>query len=410
MLARGILLAVILGTALLTININVFRLTRNALKFSNEPLQHQNVWKLEGIHSLSKSETKKPSKTILAYTTIYNNTFNIQNYIRTEQERRLFPDPLLNCEYPCSWSTDLRDYNRSDAVLFHVYNTRVKQDFVITDLPSRRSADQKWIIMFREPPSFFYPEQLKELNNKFNISMTYQRTSDVVIPYGRCWRSKGFNPQHQKQNYITGRNRMVSWLVSNCRTSSRREEYVRKLQKHISIDIYGACSNNTDPNNGNKFIIKYAAKYKFYLAFENSDCFDYVTEKFWNSLQLGMIPVVRGNRAAYEKLAPPNSYIHAGLFPSPQRLASYLIKVAADRKLFYSYHKWRASYEFDATLFTANRKWMCDLCERVHISPRKTLDVYEHFSEVVKCFTYLDHKGRNRTGENTEDLYHAKVA
>jgi glycoprotein 3-alpha-L-fucosyltransferase len=35
------------------------------------------------------------------------------------------------------------------------------------------------------------------------------------------------------------------------------------------------------------------SRYKFYLALENSDCDDYVTEKvFRNALKSGMIPVV----------------------------------------------------------------------------------------------------------------------
>ena len=31
---------------------------------------------------------------------------------------------------------------------------------------------------------------------------------------------------------------------------------------------------------------------KFFLAFENQNCSDYITEKFWRSLSFGIIPVV----------------------------------------------------------------------------------------------------------------------
>ena len=35
------------------------------------------------------------------------------------------------------------------------------------------------------------------------------------------------------------------------------------------------------------------SKYKFYVALENSDCDDYITEKvFRNAFQSGMIPIV----------------------------------------------------------------------------------------------------------------------
>ena len=38
------------------------------------------------------------------------------------------------------------------------------------------------------------------------------------------------------------------------------------------------------------------SKYKFYLAFENSNhCNDYISEKFWrNSLAQGLVPIVSG--------------------------------------------------------------------------------------------------------------------
>ena len=48
--------------------------------------------------------------------------------------------------------------------------------------------------------------------------------------------------------------------------------------------------------------------FQFYLAFENSLCDDYVTEKFFNVLLADMIPVVM-NGANMSSIAPKNSYI-----------------------------------------------------------------------------------------------------
>ena len=56
--------------------------------------------------------------------------------------------------------------------------------------------------------------------------------------------------------------------------------------------------------------------YKFYLAFENSLCRDYVTEKFFNALLFSTVPIVYGG-ADYEAIgAPPNSYIDVRNFTS----------------------------------------------------------------------------------------------
>lgn len=55
--------------------------------------------------------------------------------------------------------------------------------------------------------------------------------------------------------------------------------------------------------------------YKFYLAFENSVCVDYVTEKFWNALAFNVLPVVLGG-ADYQHMVPNTSYIDVRNFKS----------------------------------------------------------------------------------------------
>ena len=65
------------------------------------------------------------------------------------------------------------------------------------------------------------------------------------------------------------------------------------------------------------------APYKFFLAFENSECRDYVTEDFWGILNSTLaVPIVMGG-ADYEKIAPPNSYLDVRNFTSPRVRTSY---------------------------------------------------------------------------------------
>ena len=55
--------------------------------------------------------------------------------------------------------------------------------------------------------------------------------------------------------------------------------------------------------------------YKFVIAFENSMCWDYITEKFFYNLQLNIIPIVLDLHGNYARVAPTNSYINALDFP-----------------------------------------------------------------------------------------------
>ena len=85
---------------------------------------------------------------------------------------------------------------------------------------------------------------------------------------------------------MASKTKMVAWFVSNCYAGNGRQKYASELQKHVAVDIYGACGNMKCPR-GNKQCFDMLKKdYKFYLAFENSNCKDYITEKvYWNAFQ-----------------------------------------------------------------------------------------------------------------------------
>jgi len=72
--------------------------------------------------------------------------------------------------------------------------------------------------------------------------------------------------------------------------------------------------------------------YFFYLAFENSLCDDYVTEKLFDALERTVIPVVFGG-ADYSRILPPHSYVDANRFMSVEGLAQYMKLVVAARSL-----------------------------------------------------------------------------
>ena len=172
------------------------------------------------------------------------------------------------------------------------------------------------------------------------------------------------------------------------------------------MDVYGKCDDsfNSTKADNNSFILELSKHYKFYLGFENSDCDDYITEKFWRALSLGMIPIVRGRRVNYEKIAPPNSYIHAEWFESAKVLAYYLKSTSSNTEHLQRYHLWRKSYYAHFRVLPAWPNWYCSLCKNVHTSPPKTVDVYKHFSEDMRCNVF--DRNRSRRGEHMQDIEH----
>ncbi len=139
--------------------------------------------------------------------------------------------------------------------------------------------------------------------------------------------------------------RSILWIVSNCASASRREDYVKELSKYIRVDIYGKCSSSGKRFEGDETNLM--LDYKYYLAFENSKCDDYVTEKLFKILHFkdwynAPVPVVLGsNKTWYEKNLPSKSFIHVDDFPSPEKLAQFL-KL---NTTFEDHTKWRLEYE-----------------------------------------------------------------
>ena len=86
-------------------------------------------------------------------------------------------------------------------------------------------------------------------------------------------------------------------MASHCPTDNFREKFVEALSQYIRVDSYGKCGKFPCPNArlGHDYCFdNLSANHSFYLAFENSNCPDYITEKFWRTLSKPVIPIVMG--------------------------------------------------------------------------------------------------------------------
>ena len=228
----------------------------------------------------------------------------------------------------------------------------------------------------------------------FDLMMTYRYDSDVVLNYGnllnKTTREKIMHnsfinyddnqliDDSTKHGFIKLQKKAkdIAWLVSHCKTNSKREDYVKEMKKYkgLKIDIFGRCGNRTTkiPDRKSGWITAYqklASRYKFYLSFENSRCYEYITEKFFMALKLGMIPVVLGglSKHDYEKIAPQHSFIHVDDFASPMDLMKKLHKISKDPILYNSYFWWKKYYDVVVNILCCpSIEWKfpaCQLCE-----------------------------------------------
>ena len=284
---------------------------------------------------------------------------------------------VVTCgDVTCQFTHDKSLYGVSHAVLFHLFHRSFHPDEIHVDecMPDHRDPSQYWIVHNVDPPTISIRENITQLNNLFNLSSTFHSRSDLVTPYGRCEVNARSSPGELiRDTYTTGKTGIVGWIVSHCNTHSGRENYVQQLQQHINVTVYGKC-----PELGSKGMVcserlfinekdcpeatDLINSFKFYIAFENSVCTDYITEKVYKILVPGMktVPIVYDKGSGYKDVLPPHSYIDAASFASPEDLAVYLHKLDQDDALYNEYFQWRKEY-------TCSLKSVpCAFCQQFH--------------------------------------------
>lgn len=306
--------------------------------------------------------------------------------------RRIDSDVLANAGCPisnCFFTDDIDYFNQSDVVIFFATQ--------LYSVPTYRFPHQHFVFFELESPLNHRSPTLfshQTRYNFFNRTMTYRRDSDIVIQelHGKIVQRKDSSNRNVQMNQCIQRSgferrkrksKLVAWFASNCHTPIRREDYIAQLNKFIQVDVYGKCGN-LSCTYGNASCYEILRKdYKFYLAFENSFCPDYVTEKLFRPLYYDTVPVVMGG-VNYSLFAPPNSFINAEEFSSPKELADYLLLLNQSEELYSRYFDWKINFKVD--LFPLNG-W-CDLCSLAH-DPKPKFKVYNDiqywWKEEKKC-------------------------
>ena len=196
--------------------------------------------------------------------------------------------PVTNCET----FYDRQRIAESDLILVHMRDS-------VGQLPTPRGANERWVFALYESP--VHAGDYSNLDGLFNLTSTYAVESDFPDFYSsdskfRWQLNETFDPQH---DYSAGKPGFAAAVVSNCGGPSRRLEYIKELQKHIAVDVFGNCGRKCPTSyrsSGQPGECKdiLAHEYRFYFAFENSVCKDYITEKFFLILNKNIIPVVLG--------------------------------------------------------------------------------------------------------------------
>ncbi|XP_068749382.1 3-galactosyl-N-acetylglucosaminide 4-alpha-L-fucosyltransferase FUT3-like [Montipora capricornis] len=291
-------------------------------------------------------------------------------------------DANVTCgEQICKFTHKQRELEVSDAVVFH--GRDLPSVSHMKNIEKRKPSKQRWVFYVLESPINTHLH-FASLNGLFNWTMTYRIDSDIFLPYGYYTRSR-LNPDEissETTNYADGKDKLAVWISSHCGTL--RDKVVRKLLKYIEIDIFGSCArqfNQHEPcRKSSPECTKKLQRYKFYFAFENSFCVDYITEKYWDiPLNQNIVPVVMGG-ASYEneQLAVPGSFINVANFDSVEALANYLLYLNTNNTAYNEYFWWKKEFKVLSKVWDS---WPCRLCHALNNSslPSKVYNNMDDF-------------------------------
>ena len=277
---------------------------------------------------------------------------------------------IKQCPVACTFTKEKAAVKTADAVLFHANDLWPHKGLLATlfrtdiAMPEYRTPNQVWAMVSWEPMIYMWGN-IKP--NTFNWTMLYRRESTIYNPFTSLYKMtpeevKASKVPKNTEMFLREKTKFASTMVSNCYDQAKRYKIIRELQRYVDVDNFGSCTGNMVCPHGVPTAEcgkRYLKKYKFYLAFENSFCRDYVSEKFWNALSRHQIPVIAAPKYNLE-LLPPNSYLNVFDFPSIKALAERMIEIGNNETLYNSFFDWTRYYK------TVNEDIHCKLCKRLH--------------------------------------------
>ena len=250
------------------------------------------------------------------------------------------------CARGATWVSDLACLAAADAIVFDCPDGTAEQHAttkLLSETNGGRPRHQLWVLLCGESAGRLPLLTDAAFMARFDIKVTHQPDADLKFSYV---------PQRAEifvESAPQTKTRFANWIASNC--VQHRQRKVQELMAALcplsaavelddsgggescrKIDCLGACLRNTPwpaeagsvQQLAGSTKMALLARYKFTLAFENSQSEGYVTEKFFQPLIAGSVPVYWGAPDVADFAPDPRSYINVEDYGSIQELAEYL--------------------------------------------------------------------------------------
>eukprot|EP00746_Dinoflagellata_sp_MGD_P001175 gnl/MRDRNA2_/MRDRNA2_102182_c0_seq1.p1 gnl/MRDRNA2_/MRDRNA2_102182_c0~~gnl/MRDRNA2_/MRDRNA2_102182_c0_seq1.p1 ORF type:complete len:371 (-),score=51.96 gnl/MRDRNA2_/MRDRNA2_102182_c0_seq1:109-1221(-) len=286
---------------------------------------------------------------------------------------------ISSCPVKCDFVYSQDAFQTADAVVWDFCN--IQAPWIPTEAGVVKPPSQKWVFSWEhesENCENCGAQLFSTVGSGIDWTMTYNSRSDFWLPYATMVRSHDPARARPAQvDHAAQKSNLLLWLVGNLKSNYRLEVF-DELKQHLTkknVHMLGRsgrdgkwpcdAGHGSDGKDVSECSRKHFSTYKFYFAAENHRCQDYITEKFFKGLQVGMVPVVLGGigRKDYERVADGSSFIHIEDFKSVAELADRLKYLDEHDDEYNKYFEWRSTHEISLTS-ARNNAW-CELCQNL---------------------------------------------
>lgn len=244
-----------------------------------------------------------------------------------------------------AFTTDRRRYPDAGTVVFHIPEWTHWRFPRLTRwrwwLAPKKLPGQLWVAWSMECEENYPLLRDHRFMQRFDLTMTYRLNADAPMTYLGSPDKLAYALRQPPQAKLSAP-LAASFISSNSNRSGRRQ-YIRELVRYLPVDSYGKFMQNKVLVNDNwrPSKLETIARYKFTLAFENACAQDYVTEKFFDPLVAGSVPIYLGAPNVEDFAPGEHCFINVADFPNPKALAEYLVTVASDEATYRAYFAWK---------------------------------------------------------------------
>ncbi|PNW69860.1 hypothetical protein CHLRE_18g749697v5 [Chlamydomonas reinhardtii] len=285
------------------------------------------------VHSTNVSEESYPFKSVEEVNIGVQTGHFFGNDFEGLQQGCTIGKTTINCRYGVGINPET-----ADALWYHIPSMGGSSNV------KKHHPKQLLIGMSMESSEYYPALDNKDFMKAFDVESSYRTCSQVPVFYFD-YNEKQVHALFKAPVSFEQKKTALVYVNSNCGAKSGRSDIMRRVialkDQEVPTHSWGNCDRNMEVT-GSFDKMELIRGYKFCVAMENSITKDYITEKLWQALEAGCVPVYLGPHNVADFLPDPDAIIDYNRLGSPEALNKELHRLATDRDAYEAKLAWKS--------------------------------------------------------------------